>query len=371
MDSRTLAVSLIDELDSSINTQSSLSESVNRPDDSVYDISSRSMLAEDLPTQDEAKGCLARYKPSLWNAAGGMTGTFVWMLFYYVFVELKKNVEIPEVPRYLLYVVNSILQGIFANLAAKPFIKRACIAEGDTEEEAEKASSKYAKIYIPVDAQFEVNLDLSIAFAHMIETGIFTFHQEDEPVFSSTEIALMAAMTISLTCSAHFFMSKYLQNETSYMESVFKIFLLTMAFYSTDYIFDVDFNPEVSALTKTLPHLVGSLAMMGVSYVLVDMLAEKVIAVKNKCFPATLDIEEIDDLEKNVVKTNSVNGLSGTLGAPLLSSLQQQSVSDDEAQERPLRESCCHKFFSFFRSGRAIPLKNDVKVDSAVASLGR
>lgn len=308
--------------------------SATNVDDTAY--RSLSDSSEEITAQNEnAQSLLAHYKPSLWNAAGGMTGTFVWLLFYYAFVELKKGVNLPAGASYPLYIVNALLQGKYANLAAKPFIKKACMAEGETEEEAEKSSAHYAKIYIPVDAQFEPNLDLSIAFAHWMESGVFDFNQMGEPEFSAREIGVMAAMTLLLTSSSHFLMTWYFSGEKDYMESFGKIFILTMAFYFTDAVFDVDFDHDMTALTTSLPNLLGSLLMMGVSYVLVDIFAEKMIALKNKC-SSSVTIEEMQDEEKSIGDSQP----STALADPLL--------QNDSENNR-------HRFFNYAESKPSAP----------------
>lgn len=210
----------------------------------------------------------------LWNAAGGVTGTFVWLLFYYAFVEIQKSVTMSPAVSGVSYTANCLAQGYFANRAAKPFIKRACLADGESEEEATASAKGYLKTYTPIDAQFAANLDLVMALVSLIKKGQFKFIMEADPEFTALEIGLMACATLFLTSTTHLVMNKLVFNKVDLLESYFKIFILTMTFYFTDAAFNVDMQTGLSILTGTLPQLMGSLAMMGVAYVLLDLVCE-------------------------------------------------------------------------------------------------
>jgi hypothetical protein len=244
-----------------------------------------------------AKDTINARRPSFWNAAGGATGTFVWMLFYYGFTQFKQNVPLSLPVKSVLYGVNSVAQGYFANLAARPFIKRACMSEGDSEGDADRDSKKYHITYFPVDAQFQPNLDLALFLVQYFSKSIVDFVQEGDTGFTPAEIGLVAAITFLLTCHTHMAMSKLTFGHVDFMESYFKIFFLTMTFYFTDYLFDVEVKPGPQLLTHTIPNLFGSLAMMATSYVALDIAADKLEALKNDCSKKPASESDVADEE--------------------------------------------------------------------------
>jgi hypothetical protein len=158
------------------------------------------------------------------------------------------------------------------------------------------------------------------------------------------------------------------------MESYFKIFMVTMAFYFTDYIFDISFEPDITALTKTTPHLLLSMLMMGSAYVLVDLMAEKIIQQKNKF--CKVEIEEVDEeVEEAEGKNEDIATAviaTADLHASLLTEVERKEGDedlDDELDAPAGRQSFCSKLrYCFFSSTpKAMVQANAASINSAPA----